>query len=171
MARSKRFLILLAVLAAACAAAAIALNWQQRQEQIQTSGEAVLEIDPDSVQALSWTRGELSLSFTRDEEGNWSYDDDDAFPVNPEAMEQLLSPFAPFSAAFMIEEAQDEGQYGLDEPECSIAIDTGGPAMKSSWGTPAPWTDSGMSPSGTGRSTWRWTTRWKRMRRRCTTAS
>ena len=78
MARSKRFLILLAVLAAACAAAAIALNWQQRQEQIQTSGEAVLEIDPDSVQALSWTRGELSLSFTRDEEGNWSYDDDDA---------------------------------------------------------------------------------------------
>lgn len=56
MARSKRFLILLAVLAAACAAAAIALNWQQRQEQIQTSGEAVLEIDPDSVQALSWTR-------------------------------------------------------------------------------------------------------------------
>ena len=57
MARSKRFLILLAVLAAACAAAAIALNWQQRQEQIQTSGEAVLEIDPDSVQALSWTRG------------------------------------------------------------------------------------------------------------------
>ena len=125
MARSKRFLILLAVLAAACAAAAIALNWQQRQEQIQTSGEAVLEIDPDSVQALSWTRGELSLSFTRDEEGNWSYDDDDAFPVDPEAMEQLLSPFAPFSAAFVIEEAQDEGQYGLDEPECSISIDTG----------------------------------------------
>ena len=34
MARSKRLLILVAVLLAACAAAFAALNWQQRQEQI-----------------------------------------------------------------------------------------------------------------------------------------
>lgn len=46
MSRSKRLLILLAVLAAACAAAFAALHWQHRQEQIQTSGQAVLEIDP-----------------------------------------------------------------------------------------------------------------------------
>ena len=124
MARSKRLLILLALLAAACIAAFAALHWQQRQEQIQTSGEAVLEIDGESVQSLSWTYGETSLAFTRDEEGSWTYDDDPAFPVDPEAMQALLAPFSPFSAAFVIDEVEDEGQYGLDEPECSISIAT-----------------------------------------------
>ena len=124
MARSKRLLILLALLAAACIAAFAALHWQQRQEQIQTSGEAVLEIDGESVQSLSWTYGETSLAFTRDEEGSWTYDDDPAFPVDPEAMQALLAPFSPFSAAFVIDEVEDEGQYGLEEPECSISIAT-----------------------------------------------
>ena len=124
MTRSKRLMILLAVLAAACAAAFAALGWQQKQEQIAVSGEAVLTIDPDSVTALAWTRGETSLAFTRDGEGNWSYDGDGAFPVDPAAMEDLLSPFAPFSAAFVIEDVEDEGQYGLDDPECTITIAT-----------------------------------------------
>lgn len=124
MARSKRLLILLAVLLVVCGAAVFALNWRERQEQIAVSGEEVLTIDPDSVRSLSWTYGETSLAFTRDEEGNWSYDGDAAFPVDPEAMEELLAPFAPFSAAFVIEEVEDEGQYGLDDPECSITITT-----------------------------------------------
>ena len=124
MARSKRLLILVAVLLAVCAAAVAALNWQQRQEQIAVSGEAVLTIDPASVRSLAWTYGETSLAFTRDEEGGWSYDADAAFPVDPEAMEELLAPFAPFSAAFVIEEVEDEGQYGLEDPACSITLVT-----------------------------------------------
>ena len=125
MVRSKRLLILLAVLAAACVAAFAALHWQQRQEQIQTSGEEVLTIDPDSVSALSWTYGDTTLAFTRDENGDWSYDADAAFPVDPAAMEALLAPFAPFSAAFVIEEAEDAAQYGLDDPVCSITLAAG----------------------------------------------
>ena len=124
MYRSKRLLILLAVLAAACAAAFAALNWQEKQEQIAVSGEEVLSIDPEGVTALSWTCGETSLAFTRDENGDWTYDEDGAFPVDPEAMEALLAPFAPFSAAFVIEEAEDEGQYGLDDPACTVTITT-----------------------------------------------
>ena len=124
MTRSKRLMILLAVLAVACVAAFAALGWQQKQEQITVSGEVVLTIDPDSVTALAWTRGETSLAFTRDGEGNWSYDGDGAFPVDPAAMEDLLSPFAPFSAAFVIEDVEDEGQYGLDDPECTVTVAT-----------------------------------------------
>ena len=124
MARSKRLLILLAVLAAACIAAFAALHWQQRQEQISVSGEEVLTIDPESVRALSWTYGGETLSFTRTEDGGWTYDGDPAFPVDPEAMEELLTPFAPFSAAFVIDEVEDEGQYGLDDPACSITLVT-----------------------------------------------
>ena len=123
MYRSKRLIILLAVLIVACGAAFLALNWQEKQEQIQTSGEAVLTIDPEGVTALAWTYGETSLAFTRDENGGWTYDEDAAFPADPEAMEALLSPFAPFSAAFVIEEAEDEAQYGLDEPELTVTVD------------------------------------------------
>ena len=61
MCRSKRLLILLAVLAAACAAAFAALNWQEKQEQIAVSGEEVLSIDPKGVTALSWTTEEETL--------------------------------------------------------------------------------------------------------------
>ena len=122
MYRSKRLLILLAILAAACAAAFIALGWEQRQEQIKTSGEVVLEIPGDSVQSLAWTSGEETLSFHRD--GTWVYDGDEAFPVDDQAMEALLEPFAAFSAAFVIEGVEDYGQYGLDDPVCAITIGT-----------------------------------------------
>ena len=123
MARSKRLLILLAVLAAACIAAFAALHWQEKQEQIAVSGEEVLSIDPDSVQSLSWTYGRTSLAFSRDETGGWTYDNDAAFPVDPEVMEGLLTPFAPFSAAFVIEDAEDGGQYGLDDPELTVTAE------------------------------------------------
>ena len=123
MARSKRLLILLAVLAAACIAAFAALHWQEKQEQIAVSGEEVLSIDPDSVQSLSWTYGGTSLAFSRDETGGWTYDNDAAFPVDPEVMEGLLTPFAPFSAAFVIEDAEDGGQYGLDDPELTVTAE------------------------------------------------
>ena len=122
MYRSKRLLILLAILAAACAAAFIALGWEQRQEQIKTSGEVVLEIPGDSVQSLAWTSGEETLSFHWD--GTWVYDGDEAFPVDDQAMEALLEPFAAFSAAFVIEGVEDYGQYGLDDPVCAITIGT-----------------------------------------------
>lgn len=124
MYRSKRLLILLAVLAVVCAAALIALGAEHRQEQIQTSGQVVLELSADSVQTLSWTYGGETLSFTRGEDGGWSYDGDAAFPVDEQAMAELLEPFTAFSAAFVIQDVEDFGQYGLDDPVCTISIGT-----------------------------------------------
>lgn len=47
MYRAKRLYLLLGVLVVVCAAAFLVLQMEERQEQIQTSGETVLEIDPD----------------------------------------------------------------------------------------------------------------------------
>ena len=49
MYRAKRLYLLLGVLVVVCAAAFLVLQMEERQEQIQTSGETVLEIDPDAV--------------------------------------------------------------------------------------------------------------------------
>ena len=122
MKRSKRMLILLGVLAVACAATFGVLHLEKRQEQIKTSGETILEIPTEDVDALSWTYEGQTLSFHLD--GSWVYDDDTAFPVDTEAVESLLAQFQPLQAAFVIEEAEDLGQYGLDDPICTISLAT-----------------------------------------------
>ena len=122
MKRYKRIYILLGVLAAACVVTFGVSQYQERQELIRNSGEVFLEIPSDTVQALSWEYGETSLAFHRDEV--WLYDEDEAFPVDEEKIEALLSPFASFAAAFVIEEVEDFGQYGLDDPVCSIHLTT-----------------------------------------------
>ena len=88
MYRAKRLYILLGVLVVVCAAAFLALHMEERQEQIQNSGETVLEIDPDAVQTLSWDYEGESLSFHRDE--GWIYDGDEAFPVDSDKIQELL---------------------------------------------------------------------------------
>lgn len=62
MYRVKRLYILAGVLALTCAAAVWALHQEERQEQIASSGETVLEIDPDTVRSLSWEYDGETLS-------------------------------------------------------------------------------------------------------------
>ena len=124
MKRYKRLYVVLAVLLAACIATFALSRYKDQKEQIQTSGETILSISADEVEGLSWDYDGQTLSFHRD--GTWSYDDDAAFPVDAEQMDLLLEPFAPFGAAFIIENVDDLGQYGLDNPVCTIRITAGG---------------------------------------------
>ena len=123
MRRSKKIGILLAVLIVVSAAAFGALQFEERQEQIRNSDEVILEIDPDSVTALSWEYEETSLAFHKGE--TWLYDEDEAFPVDEEKIAELLGQFEAFGAAFIIEEVEDFGQYGLEEPVCTIELTAG----------------------------------------------
>ncbi len=125
MNRSKRLYILIGVLAAACAATFAVTRMEDKKEEIKTSGEVVLAIDPTSVDSLSWTYDGTTLAFHKDTDGNWLYDTDEAFPVDPEKIENLLEQFENFSAAFTIENAEDLSQYGLDKPTCSITLTAG----------------------------------------------
>ena len=122
MKRYKRILILLAVLVVCCAVTFGVSRYQEEQEKIASTDEVVLTIDPETVTALSWDYGEESFAFHR--EDGWLYDDDEAFPVDADTMEELLSTFESFGVAFVIEDVEDYDQYGLEEPTCTIHIDT-----------------------------------------------
>lgn len=122
MKRSKRLCILLGVLAVACVATFALSGYQAKKEQIETSGEVVLEIPVDSVQALSWEYDGEELSFHKDDK--WIYDEDEAFPVDGEKIEGLLNQFSAMGAAFTIENPEDLSPYGLSDPTCSITITT-----------------------------------------------
>ena len=123
MKRSKRLLLLLAALAVVSLGTLGLLHTEEKKEQIKVSGEIILELDSDSVQALSWKNETEALAFHREE--GWVYDGDAAFPVSEERMEELLELFRQFGVSFIIESPEDLGQYGLDDPVCTISIGTG----------------------------------------------
>ena len=63
------------------------------------------------------------MDFHRGDDG-WQYDDDAEFPVSDGAMDATFGAVRSLSAAFTIENAEDLGRYGLDEPTCTITLTT-----------------------------------------------
>lgn len=122
MKRSKRLLLLLAALAVVFLSTLGLFHTEEKKEQIKASGEIILEISSDQVQALSWKNETEELAFHREE--GWVYDSDPAFPVSEEKIEELLELFRQFGVSFIIESAEDLGQYGLDHPVCTIRLET-----------------------------------------------
>lgn len=122
MKRAKRLYLLLGILAAACVVTLIVSMREDEKEKIKNSDEVILEINGDDVTKLSWEYGGQSLAFHKDEE--WLYDEDEEFPADEEKIGELLGIFEEFGVSFEIEEVEDFGQYGLDDPECTITIET-----------------------------------------------
>lgn len=122
MTKGKKLGVLLGVLAVACIVTFAVSHYEEKKEDIRVSGETVLTIDPDSVTAIAWETSSGSLAFHRD--GTWQYDEDEAFPVDEDKINERLALFESFNAAFTIENADDISQYGLDAPECTISITT-----------------------------------------------
>lgn len=123
MKRTKRALLLGIVLIAACAATFALTRYEEKQEQIKNSDAIIVALASDTVQSLSWEYDNSSLSFHK-ANGHWLYDGDEAFPVNEEKINNILSLFEAFGAAFIIEEVEDYTQYGLKNPECTIRLST-----------------------------------------------
>lgn len=121
--KTKKILLLLGILAAACIATVIVLHTEEKKEQIKTTGDIILSVDPEAVRSLSWEYEDTSLSFLK-EDDEWHWEDDEAFPVSKDKMEELLSVFEEFGAAFIIENVEDYSQYGLDAPTCTIRFAT-----------------------------------------------
>ena len=115
--------MLLAVFAAVSITAVLVSRHEEKVERIKNSGETILSIPTDTVTALSWTNEEGTFSFTKDE--IWTYDEDSAFPVDEEKIDELLAQLEDFAAAFVIDDVEDYEQYGLDEPVCTISITVG----------------------------------------------
>ncbi len=122
MKRSKRLHALLGLLVVVCVATAAVTQMEEEKEQIRAAGEIVLEVSSDDVRSLSWEYGDTSLSFHKD--GTWLYDGDEAFPVDEDAIHEMLEQFESFGVSFVIEEVTDYGMYGLDDPVCTICFAT-----------------------------------------------
>lgn len=121
MPKAKKLYVLLGVLAVLTAAVFAVSRYEEKKEDIRTSGEIVFTLAPDSVTAVSWMNESGSFAFTL-EDGAWVYEADAAFPADTEKIETLLEPFISCSAAFVIDNVEDESVYGLDDPVCTITL-------------------------------------------------
>ncbi|SHI68137.1 DUF4340 domain-containing protein [Lutispora thermophila] len=122
MKRSKKIYMLLGILAVCCIATFSVIKLEDHKEKIKNSDKIILEISPDSVQSLSWKYKSKALGFHKDEK--WLYDEDEAFPVDEEKINDMLKQFEKFGVSFIIEDVEDYGQYGLDNPTCTINLST-----------------------------------------------
>ena len=123
MKRSKRIIILAAVLIVASAATFALTKYEKKQEEIKNSDDIILKIKGDSVTSVSWKNDDSELAFHKDDD-KWIYDKDEAFPVSEDAINNMLSHFEEFGASFSIDNVDDYGQYGLDDPQCVLNIST-----------------------------------------------
>ncbi len=122
MRKKNKLYALLGILLVLCIAVVLVNNHEEKKEQIKNSGELILKISKDDVNALSWTNESGTFSFTKDEK--WTYDDDSTFPVDEDKINDLLEQFESLGAAFVIDDVEDYSLYGLDDPICAIIIVT-----------------------------------------------
>ena len=124
MNRSKKLTILLVILLSACLLTFFITKIEIKKEQIKESGEVILSVPTDTVIQVDWELRDANLQFSFHKEDNWVYDDDAYFPVDPEKMQELLTPFADLHAAFAIDDVEDISVYGLDDPAATIHMAT-----------------------------------------------
>lgn len=123
MKKAKKLYILTGVFLLICLMTYFVSKQEEQKEKIKNSDEIILKIDKSNVKKLSWEVGSTKLSFQK-KDGKWIYEEDENFPVNNEKIENLLEQFESFGVSFEIEQVEDYGQYGLENPAGTIQIQT-----------------------------------------------
>lgn len=123
MKKAKKIYTLLGVLVVICVLTIGVASYEEKKEEIKNTDEVILKIAREDVKKISWEYGSKDLSFDMIE-GSWKYAKDEAFPVDADKVSTLLDPFEELGAAFIIENVEDLGMYGLDDAECKIVIET-----------------------------------------------
>lgn len=104
--------------------------WIQPEEDEDVSDDTELQTlfdqnDPNTITALSFVCGENSaLSFIRTQDG-WQAEGRSNIPIAQSALQSLLDSLEYMLAIRLInEDCTDPGEYGLDNPQCTVTLST-----------------------------------------------
>lgn len=124
MTRGKKLVLLLLVLAILMVATILVMELvPDDQTSEEETAYTIFTLDMDQVTGLSWTYDGEEVTLARDEENNWTYPADGAFPLDqsyPDAMVQTLSEIQAYRT---IENPEDLSSYGLEDPLCAITVE------------------------------------------------
>ena len=82
----------------------------------------IFTLDPDQVTSLTWQYEEETISLEKDQENNWTYPADAAFPLDPSYPDAMVQALKEIQAAKTIENVEDLSEYGLEDAVCSITV-------------------------------------------------
>lgn len=124
MKRGKKLLLLAAALVIVGGAALAAVRFIPDEETEAAEAQLIYSLDASTLSSLTWTNEGESLTFLYDN-GDWSWADDAAFPLDPTRLNSMLDALEEVRASKTIEAAEDLAQYGLEEPACTVTIEAG----------------------------------------------
>ncbi len=91
------------------------------QEAEADAAESIVDISGWDVASFALRVGEDSFTFLSDEDG-WTLEEDENFPVNPDELQSILSCFEPLEAVRRLEDIEDTGEFGMDDPSNVFSV-------------------------------------------------
>lgn len=120
--RGKKLVLLLGILLVLMAVTVLVMELVPDEAAQEETAVTVFTLDMDQVTGLSWTYEGEEVSLERDEENNWIYPADDAFPLDPSYPDAMVQALSEIQADRIIEDPEDLSEYGLADPVCSITV-------------------------------------------------
>ena len=126
--QKKQFLVLILLLVVCVAAyIGVTISNKKTKEKEEASEEAakiyLTDFDADDVSAFSYLLNGEKLSFHKDGD-DWVYDADTFVDLDEDSVQSLLSQAEKMTASEKLDEITELSDYGLDDPENVITIET-----------------------------------------------
>ena len=80
-------------------------------------------LDEEKLTALTWDYDGETITLCKKDD-DWTWKEDENFPVNSTKAENLVKVLDSVNAELTIEKPDDPAQYGLDNPRCTITVQT-----------------------------------------------
>lgn len=119
MKRTRTLIVALVVLVLLVVGVVVVKKVEQHVDSIKTIDEQIISLEESNINAFEWTYEEGSLAFAKND-SIWNDPNDAKFPVDQDKIKDFLKDFENVHASFIIDNVEDYGQYGLDNPEAVI---------------------------------------------------
>jgi len=103
-------------------------EWRAAAEDGKQDGALTTVTDPDAYTALRYQNGTATLSFIRNEAGNWLWADDQDFPLDDAVIQEILGLLVNWKPQQTLTDSAAVEGAGLDEPVAELTASTAGGA-------------------------------------------
>ena len=131
MQKQKKQLMGVVVVLIICLAAYFGLvkyNDAQEEKEAKEAEEATIHVTDfaeEDITAFSYVLDGTTVSFTKDGDGNWTYDEDTSIDIDEDSISSLLGNILDITAEEELTEVDDTVDYGFESPTQTITITTG----------------------------------------------
>ncbi len=123
MKQRRNILMLAALLIVLIVLYAAVSTWQQgvKEREAKQAEESVIYLtDAGEISKISYTDGESSMDFVKDEDGSWYYEGDPEIPIQQSSVKEVEESVEELTAVRELEEPDALADYGLDDPAYTL---------------------------------------------------